>query len=68
MLVGKGQEGVIEEGQDIHRGQQRGELLFTVAEVVFEVIALGLERVVVLVFDFSTGRGRGAPGRRHSGR
>jgi hypothetical protein len=51
VFVGQGQKGEIEEGQDVQGGQQRGELLLAVAEVVFEVIALGLERVVVLVFD-----------------
>ena len=59
VFVGKGQEGVIEEGQDVHRRQQRGEMLLAVAEVVFEVIALGLERVVVLVFDLPPGAARG---------
>jgi len=62
VLVGKGKEGVVEEGQDVHRGQQRGQMLLAMAEVVFEVVALGLEGVVVLVFDFPPGASRGDDG------
>ena len=40
-------------------GQQGGEVLFAVAEVVFEVIALGLEGVVVFVLDLPASPARG---------
>ena len=37
-VVGETEDGMEEEGQDVHVRQQRGEMLFAVAEVVFEVI------------------------------
>jgi hypothetical protein len=46
------QHGVDQEGQDDGAGQQGRQVLPAVAEIVLEVIALGLQRVVVLVLDF----------------
>ena len=37
--IGEGQKGVKEKGQDIHRGQQRGQMLFTVPKVVLQMKA-----------------------------
>ena len=36
---------MVEKGQDVHGGQERGEMLFAMTEVMFQVIALGLERI-----------------------
>ena len=52
-LVAVGQEGVGEQGEHIHGGQQAGQMLLAVAEVVFEVVTLGLEGVVVFVLLLS---------------
>ena len=41
-----------EKGQDIHGSQQRGTMLLAMAEVVFQMISLGLESIVVFVLDF----------------
>ena len=49
--VAVGQEGVDEVREHVHGGQQRGKVLFPMAEVVLQVVALGLECVVVLVLD-----------------
>jgi len=42
-----------EQGEHIHGGQQAGQMLLAVAEVVFEVVTLGLEGVVVFVLLLS---------------
>ncbi len=39
------------EGEQVHGDQQGREVLIAVAEVVFEVVALGLEEVEALVLD-----------------
>jgi hypothetical protein len=36
-------DGMDGEGQQVHRGEHHGEVLFAVAEVVLEVVAVGLE-------------------------
>ena len=46
------QDGVGQEGQDDEAGQQGRQVLPAVAEGVLEVVALGLQGVVVLVLDF----------------
>jgi hypothetical protein len=61
-LVGETEHGVEPEGQEVPRGQQGGEVLLAVTEVVLEMVALGLEGVVVLVLDLPAGAGRGHPG------
>ena len=53
------QQRVKGESQQVHRHQQTGQVLLAVTEVVFEVIALGLEGVVVLVFAPRPGSGSG---------
>lgn len=45
------QYGVGQKSQDDEAGQQGRQVLLAVAKVVREVVALGLQRVVVLVFD-----------------
>lgn len=59
VLIGEGEKGVIEKGQDVQSGQERSEMLFAVAKVMFQVLALGLKRVVVLVFDLPARPPRG---------
>ena len=46
------QGGMDQEGQQDQGGEQVGQELFAVSEVVVEMVALGLEGVVVLVLDF----------------
>ncbi len=46
--------GVRQEGQQDHGRKQVRQRLLAMAEVVFEVIPLGFERVVILVLDFPT--------------
>ena len=58
-LIAKGQEGVEEKSEDIHRGQQGREMLIAATEVMFEIVALGFQRVIVLVFDLPAGAARG---------
>ena len=41
-----------QENQEDHRREQVGQKLFAMAEIMLEVIALGLERIVVLVLNF----------------
>ena len=41
-----------EKGEQIEGGQQGGQMLFPVPEVVFQMIPFGFERIVVLVLDF----------------
>ena len=43
---------VEEKRQQDQARQHRGEVLFSVAVVVLEMVAFGLERIVVLVLDF----------------
>lgn len=50
-FIAKSQKGMEEKGEDIHRGKQGREMFIAVAEVMFQVIALGFQRVVVLVLD-----------------
>ena len=46
--IADGMEG---EGQEVHGGEQHGEVLLAVAEIVFELVALVLQRVERLVLD-----------------
>lgn len=46
------QGGVRQEGQQDLRGEKIGQVLFAMAEVVLKMVALGFERVVVLVLGF----------------
>ena len=46
------QYGVGQQSQGDAAGQQGRQVLLAVAEIVLEVVALGLQRVVVLVLDF----------------
>jgi hypothetical protein len=39
--------------QQVHRGQQRGEALLALSEVVFQVVARGLESIRAFIFDLS---------------
>ena len=50
-VVAEGEEGVREQGEHVHGGEQRGEMFLAVAEVMLQMIALGFERVVVFVLD-----------------
>ena len=58
VLVGKFQDGVEEEGQDVQNGQEQGKMSLAVAEIMFLMIALGFEGVVVLVLDLPAGAAR----------
>lgn len=49
--VGELQERMQTEGQQVHCGQERGEVPLAVAEVVLQVVALGLEHVVAFILD-----------------
>jgi hypothetical protein len=44
-------DGVAGEGQKVEGGKHRGMIMLAVAEIVFEVVAFGLERVEGLVLD-----------------
>ena len=55
VFIGQFQQGVQPKGQQVHRHQQGGEMLFAVAEVMFQMIAPVLEHVVILVFDLPAG-------------
>ena len=46
---------VQEEGQDVQRGQEIGEVTGAMSEVVFEAVAPELQRLDVLVFDLPSG-------------
>jgi len=46
------QDTVKEKGQEEHRQRDGGQVLMAVAEVMFELVALPLEHVESLVFDF----------------
>ncbi len=52
LLVKPLQSGVEQQGQDVKGGEEGGQMLLTMAEVVLQVVALGLEGVVV--FKVST--------------
>ena len=39
-----------QEGQQDESGQQRGQVLFAMAVIVFEIVALGLQRIIVFIF------------------
>ena len=62
LFVGKARDGVAEEGQDVHRRQERGEMFLAVAKVECEMIALGFKGVVVFVFDLPTRAARSDQG------
>ena len=47
------------EGQQVHGGEQHSEVLFAVAEIMFEMIAVVFEDVEALVLDFPTCPGAG---------
>ena len=48
-----------EQGQHVHSRQKAGQMLLAVAEIMFQVVALGFECVVVFVLDFSAAAARG---------
>lgn len=52
LLVKPLQSSVKQQGQDVKGGEEGGQMLLTMAEVVLQVVALGLEGVVV--FKVST--------------
>ena len=54
VFVGQSQHRMEQEGKDVQGRQQRGKVLFTVTEIMFQMIALGLESVVVLVLNLPT--------------
>src|SRR5580658_5234486 len=54
-LVGDVADGVDREGQQVQRYQDGGEVLLAVAEVVLDVVSLGLEDVEGFVLDFPAG-------------
>jgi len=41
-----------QERQDIESRQERGEMLLAVSKVVFQVVALGFQGIVILIFHF----------------
>ena len=45
-------DGVDREGQEVHGCEQHGQVLFAVAEIVFEMIAVVFQDVEGLVLDF----------------
>jgi len=47
------------EGQKIHGGEQHGEVLLAVAEIMFKMIAVVFEDVEALVLDFPSRPGAG---------
>lgn len=51
-LVQAVEDGVDQVGQEDQGRQHGGQVLLAMAIVVFEVVALGLERIVVFVLDF----------------
>jgi hypothetical protein len=53
LVAGVHQHGVKHKGQEMAGGQQGGEMLFAVAEVVGQVVALGFQGVVVFVLPLS---------------
>ncbi len=52
-------DGVHGEGQQVHGGEQHGEVLLAVAEIMFEMIAVVFEDVEALVLDFPSRPGAG---------
>ena len=50
-VIGEFSDGVEGEGQQVEGGEDGGQVLFAVAEVVFEVIALCFQDVEAFVFD-----------------
>ena len=46
---------MVGEGDQIEGDEHGGEIVFTVAEIVLEVVALGLERIEALVLDLPSG-------------
>ena len=51
LIIAPLQDGVEQEGQQIETEQKRREVLLAVTKVVLQMVALGLEYVVVFVFD-----------------
>ena len=51
LIIAPLQDGVEQEGQQIETEQKRREGLLSVTKVVLQMVALGLEHVVVFVFD-----------------
>ena len=54
-LIEPAQGGMPQERQEIQAGEDCRQLLLAVTQVVFEMVALGLEGVVVLVLDLPAG-------------
>ena len=55
MSFGEFEDGVCQEREDVEGGERVGQMLFAVPEVVLQVVALGLELVVVAVLDMPAG-------------
>ena len=53
--------GVEREGEQVEDGEHGGEIGFAVAEIVFEVVAFGLEGVEGFVLDLPAGAAAGVP-------
>lgn len=51
LFIDQIQNGVVQKDQQVQRKQERGEMLIAMSEVVFNMIALGLENIIILVFD-----------------
>jgi hypothetical protein len=55
LLVKPLQGGVEQQGQDVKGGEEGGQMLLTMAEVVLQVVALGFEGVVVFILNLPSG-------------
>jgi hypothetical protein len=55
LIIGQFQDGVEEKGEQVEGQQKTSQVLFAVAEVVLQVIALGFEDIVVFVFTLPAG-------------
>ena len=53
-FIGQFQQGVQAKSQQVHRHEQTGQMLFAMTKVVLQMIALGLEHIVVFVLDLPT--------------
>ncbi len=53
------EDGVEQKSEQVEADQGRGEMVVAVTEVVFQVIALGFQRVVVFILDFPAGAAGG---------
>ena len=63
-IVGQVGDGVEREGQQVEDGKDGREVLLAVAEIVFEVIALGFQGIEAFVLDLPACPAAGRPMRR----